>query len=817
MHTYSYSISSIGEILASEDAILRQPEAQITTLAFDSRKLVGPDRVLFFALQGSRDGHVFLEEAYGEGVRSFVVRKGAVDAQLFPDANLLFVSDTLLAMQTLATYHRSRFDIPVIGITGSNGKTIVKEWLYQLLSPDFKIHRSPRSYNSQIGVAISLWQLETSHELALIEVGISQPGEMERLHQMVRPTMGVLTNIGPAHDSGFSSKREKIEEKWKLFDGVGQVVYSPDKVGGAVLHNGKTFTWGKMGAVDLAVESYLKSGEQSTEIRAIYQQNNVSMIVPFTDAASLENAITCWSVMLALGYAHETIATRMLSLLPVGMRLELKKGINNSTVIDDSYSNDIASLTIALDFLKQQNQHGKQTLVLSDFPGIKVSDRDFYNRLLVLLKESGIKRLVTVGPNLAVYQPHFSFLDHLVFQDTEALLKALSGLQFRDETILIKGARSFRFERISRFLTEKQHDTVLEVDLQALETNLKSYKSKLPRGIKLMAMVKAFSYGSGSFEIANVLQFNQVDYLTVAYLDEGVQLRKAGITLPIVVMSPDVYGFESLVNYRLEPEIFSFAVLEAFVAYLEDHEVSGFPIHIKFDTGMHRLGFAPHEAQRLADYLTGITQIRVDSVFSHLVAADASIQDDFTRQQIHEFEKATGVLANALPYPFLKHIANTAAIDRWPEAYFDMVRLGIGLYGIGKANESLPLEQVGTLKTTVSQIRQVPKGDSVGYGRHFVLDSDRTIATVKVGYADGYDRRFGNGVGKMRIRGKTVPTIGHICMDMCMLDVTGLDVAEGDEVTVFGDVAAMAADIGTIPYEILAGISQRVKRIYFYE
>lgn len=815
MHAHPYPIALVSQVLSPATVVLARPDASITTLAFDTRKLVEPAKALFFALQGNRDGHAFLADAYRAGVRNFVVLTGVVSSDAYPEANLLFVSDTLRALQDLAAYHRSQFDIPVIGVTGSNGKTIVKEWLYQLLSPRYRIHRSPKSYNSQLGVALSLWQMDSRHTLAIIEAGISQPGEMASLNRMIRPTLGVLTGIGPAHDAGFASREEKIREKWLLFYGAERVIHSPAHIDGADVASTNHFTWGVDHAADLTIIDRREIGEGATEIRAQYKGQPMAITIPFTDTASMDNAITCWAVMLALGYEGEEIAQGMRGLAPVGMRLELKRGVGNCTVIDDSYSNDMASLVIALDFLKQQNQHEKRSVILSDFPGILTDDTAFYQGLAALLAESGIDRLVTVGPDLASHGGLFKFLNHHAFPDTEALIASLPALAFRDETVLIKGARRYRFERLSRLLTEKLHDTVLEVNLQALEANLKAYKAQLPTHVKLMAMVKAFSYGSGSFEIANILQFNQLDYLTVAYLDEGVQLRRAGISLPIVVMSPDIYAFESLLRHRLEPEIFSFPVLESFVAYLEEREVAAFPIHVKFDTGMHRLGFAPEDAPKLVDYLVSAPQVRVASVFSHLAAAGDSAHDDFTRMQIRSFQQAADTMEAGLPYPFLRHIANTAAIERWPAAYFDMVRLGIGLYGIGRSMASL--SQVGTMKTTISQIRRVPAGESVGYGRQALLETDRTIATVKVGYADGYDRRFGNGVGRMVVRGHEVPTVGNICMDMCMLDITGVDAVEGDEVIVFGDVDAMAELIGTIPYEILAGISQRVKRVYYYE
>lgn len=813
----TYSICQLNDILSSARAILPFPDAQVNTLLYDSRKLSNHEQALFFALKGRRDGHHYIRDAYDGGVRNFVVAGNYEDHTCFPLANFFFVQDTLRALQQLAAFHRKQFDIPVIGITGSNGKTIVKEWLYQLLSPEYTIHRSPKSYNSQLGVALSLWQLEDIHDMAIIEAGISSAGEMEHLRQMISPDIAILTNVGPVHDDGFASWQQKISEKAMLFEGAEKIVYSPKYTGELSLDGQQAFTWGDEGEVDLKVIQMRSLDRNHNEITAVYREETMRIVIPFTDSAARENAVICWAVLLMLGYGHADIAKRMVALQPMKMRLELKKGINNCSVIDDSYSNDIASLSIALEFLKQQQQHTGQTLILSDIPGVGYDEDKIYGKVARLLKENKINRLITVGPVLQKNREKFSFLFHEAFPDTASFLSSLSPHSFENETILIKGARSFLFERISKALVFKTHETVLEINLNALEYNLNSYKSIIPEDVKLMAMVKAFSYGSGSFEIANLLQFNKVDYLAVAYVDEGVDLRKSGITLPIMVMSPDHTSFEALLTHKLEPEIYGFSILESFTAFLNRHNIKNYPIHVKIDTGMHRLGFQQGDIAELAGKLSATDTVQVSTVFSHLVASGEQAHDDFTLHQLRLFGEVTDTLSRGIGYPFLRHIANTAAIARWPQTHLDMVRLGIGLYGVEEGDCTRPLQQVGTLKTTITQIRQVMAGDSVGYGRGAVLAKDSTIATVKIGYADGYDRRFGNGVGQMIVNGSMVSTVGNICMDMCMLDVSDTGAQEGDEVIIFGDIAQMAEKIGTIPYEILAGISQRVKRVYFYE
>ncbi|WP_134090881.1 bifunctional UDP-N-acetylmuramoyl-tripeptide:D-alanyl-D-alanine ligase/alanine racemase [Olivibacter sp. XZL3] len=816
-----YNIKEIADVIGATSIQLVDPAAVINTLAYDSRKITNSRQALFFALVGRRDGHQFLQEAYRSGVRNFVVHAEAFEIADCPHSNWLVVPNTLHALQLLAAYHRRQFDYPVIAITGSNGKTIVKEWLYQLLSPEYEIVRSPKSYNSQLGVPLSLWQMDAQHNLAIIEAGISKVGEMEAIEVMVKPTLGVLTNIGHAHDDGFASIQEKTREKLRLFSVADMVVYNPTYVDATIAVPGRQhFTWTIGEGATLSVDAHWQAKAQRYVLEANVEGQAQRLTVPFTDRASIENLICCWAVMLVMGYEMPVIMSRLQTLLPISMRLELKKGINNCSIIDDSYSNDLSSLLIALDFLKQQRQHPHRTVILSDLPIAAQDTRALYVKIATMLEGKGIDRLVGVGEHLRQQAALFQ-MDAQFFDTTEELLAHLPQLGIQNSTVLIKGSRVFGFERVSRALTLQTHETTLEINLNALEHNLNTYKTLLKPGTKLMVMVKAFSYGSGSFEIANLLQFNKVDYLTVAYVDEGIALRKSGITLPIVVMSPGPETFEQLIAYQLEPEIYSFAELEAFMSSLSPAGPAPYPIHIKVDTGMHRLGFEPDDLSELLTKLKSSDKIIVKSVFSHLAASGSPEHDAFTLEQIGLFDSFTKNLASGLGYHFVRHIANTSAISRFPQAQFDMVRLGIGLYGVSADDyRALPLQSVARLRTGITQIKRIKEGDTVGYNRKGRLNGEGTIATVKIGYADGYSRRFGNGVGKMRIKGHLVPTVGDICMDMCMLDVTGIDVAVGEEVLVMGDELSpeyLAKAIGTIPYEILTGISQRVRRIYYYE
>ncbi|HWV75528.1 MAG TPA: bifunctional UDP-N-acetylmuramoyl-tripeptide:D-alanyl-D-alanine ligase/alanine racemase [Pseudosphingobacterium sp.] len=820
MNDTIYTALDIANIVGAVWKRLVEPTTEIETLSYDSRKLTNHGHALFFALSGRRDGHQYLQDVYKTGVRNFVLNKGAFKEELLTDCNLIVVNDTLEALQQLAAHHRSQFHYPVIAITGSNGKTIVKEWLNQLLSPDYDIVRSPKSFNSQLGVPLSLWQMNNRHNLAIIEAGISKEGEMDTLEAMIKPTIGVFTNLGAAHDEGFSSAKSKASEKMSLFKDAEEVIYSADYLDHHFSIPGKKqFSWSVNGTGDLSVLEIHKQGHLML-LKAIYNKQELNLSIPFTDKASIENAVCCCAVMLALGYTAVTIASRMPRLQRVGMRLELKKGLNNCSIIDDSYSNDMSSLTIALDFLRQQKQYPLRTVILSDIAIHEQDANKIYRQLANLMKDKQIDRLLGVGQHLTKYA-HLFQLDAQFFNSTEELIQSLEQLELKNTTILIKGARVFGFERISKALTLQTHETTLEINLNALEHNLNSYKNLLTKGTKLMVMVKAFSYGSGSFEIANLLQFNKVDYLTVAYADEGITLRNAGIELPIVVMSPGAETFDQMILHRLEPEIYSFSELKSFIKTVGDKEASKYPIHIKLDTGMHRLGFESEDLQELVSLLKATETVFVKSVFSHLAASGDHKHDDFTRHQIDQFIQFTNIFKERLGYDFIRHIANTSAIVRFPEAQLDMVRLGIGLYGVGSdAGNGLFLHPSAQLKTSITQIKHIKVGETIGYNRNGRLDGEGKIATVKIGYADGYNRRLGNGVGKMLINGYEVRTVGDICMDMCMLDITDITAEEGDEVIVIGEhisVESIAKQIDTIPYEVLTGISQRVKRVYYYE
>jgi alanine racemase len=829
MSKSEYSISEITRIVKGELVQESGTNAVVSELVIDSRRLIMPEGSLFFALVSKRnDGHRYIEELYNKGVRNFVVETEPANLLLLYDSNIIKVKNTLFALQALAAAHRRQFGIPVIGITGSNGKTIVKEWLYQLLSESLNIVRSPKSFNSQIGVPLSVWQMRESDNLAIFEAGISEPGEMDHLQPIIQPTIGIFTNIGHAHDENFINRTQKAGEKLKLFTRVQTLVYCIDQkelqegiIKTGLLKNIETFTWSRKTAADLQIIS-VQPEAHFTRLTGIYKKQEINIRIPFTDNASVENSIHCWATMLLMNYDQALISRRMLALQPLAMRLEMKSGTNNCTIINDSYSNDIDSLSIALDFLNQQKQHRKRTVILSDILQSGRSENHLYSEVSELLNLKQIDRLIGIGKGISRQASLFK-MDKEFFASTEAFLDSYSLSSFANESILLKGARIFGFERISESLQQKSHETVLEIDLTALVHNLNYYRSKLDPGVKVMAMVKAFSYGSGSYEIANVLQFHQVDYLTVAYADEGVELRKAGIRLPIMVMNPDEESFDAMLKYQLEPEIYSFRVLKMLDAALSRLSPNSPPvgIHIKIDTGMHRLGFDPGDVEELISQIKGRAKISVKSVFSHLAEAENETGDDFTQRQISLFGRLSERICNEFDYPILRHIANTAAISRFAEARFDMVRLGIGLYGIAPIpEEQEKLQNVSTLYSIISQIKHIPTDETVGYNRRFKAAQETTIAIVPIGYADGLSRSLGNGNGHLKVNGHLAPVVGNVCMDMTMIDITGIDAREGDEVIIFGKdlpITRLASEMGTIPYEILTGISQRVKRVYYQE
>lgn len=795
----TYTIHHIAKIIEADAVIVN--DSVIENLLLDSRKVFAPGSSLFFALQGPRrDGHQFIAELYKRGVMNFVVDQ-QVETNKYPGANFLKVTDSLEALQLLAAHHRQQFSIPVIGITGSNGKTIVKEWLSQLLHHDHTIVRSPKSYNSQIGVPLSVWQINKQHTLAIFEAGISRPGEMEKLQKIIQPTIGVLTNIGEAHSEGFASLQQKETEKRKLFKN-------------AVLP-------GQLLVIDISKQ------KSNTVISAALADQELKIQIPFTDDASVQNAITCWQVMLHLGYRQEVIQERMLLLTPVNMRLELKKGLNHCSIINDSYSADISSLEIALNFLDQQSGNNKKTVILSDFLQSSVADELHYRQVMESLVKHKVNRLIGIGEKITTQlNSHFpkghNGIDIQLFRSTDEFIHQFRSSHFKEEVILVKGARVFAFEKIVQLLELKVHQTVLEINLSAIVHNLKEYQRRLKPSTKIMAMVKAFAYGSGGAEIAGILQYHKVDYLGVAYADEGVELRKAGIALPIMVMNPEENAFEAIVEYNLQPEIYSFELLQSFDLFLQKEGLQQYPIHLEIETGMNRLGFAAEDTGKLADYLLSCPSFKVETIFSHLAASEEKANDDFTLTQYSVFNKATSELEEKLGYSFIKHIANSAAAVRHPDLQLDMVRLGIGLYGVDSAASGLlNLQTVATLKSTIAQLRHLKKGDSVSYNRKGKVEKGSLIATIRIGYADGFPRSLGNGVGKVLIRGKMVPVIGTVCMDMFMSDVTEVPgVNEGDDVIIFGEllpVQSVAEWAGTIPYEIMTGISQRVKRVYFEE
>ena len=819
-----YSIKDIANILESGQ-VLSAPGNVIDQLLTDSRRLVSPASTLFIALQSNRrNGEDFIEEMYKAGVRNFVVTT-SFDSSSFAEGNFIKVNNPLRETQKLAAHHRRKCSFTVIGITGSNGKTIVKEWLYQALNSMYNIVRSPKSYNSQIGVALSIWAISGQHDLGIFEAGISEENEMQYLEEMIRPDIGILTNIGIAHSSGFESKKQKLEEKWKLFENAKVVVCNnlnplvADYI--SKQPSNKLFIWGN-GNVNLQITNIQKQ-ESATIISALYKEKSVEISIPFTDNAAVENAINCWCVLLLLEIDGETISRQMIQLQPVEMRLQLKKGLNNCSIINDSYSNDLSSLRIALDFLVQQSANQPTTVILSDL-GETASTIQEYDKVLEALLQRNVDTFIGIGPRLCSLHPFFKeALPHsFFFPSVEEFIQQFSANRFRDEVILLKGARSFKFERISLLFEQKVHQTVLEVNLTAMIHNLKEYQTYLQPATKVMAMVKAFSYGSGSAEVARILQFQKVDYLSVAYADEAIDLRKAAIHLPIMVMNSEVVTFPTLLEYNLEPELYSFDILKQFNAYLQNEGVEQFPIHLKIDTGMHRLGFETIDTIELAHFLKDNRRLQVKSVFSHLAGSETAEHDSFTHQQVADFTKACDLLNQITGYQFLRHISNSAGIFRHPQYQFDMVRLGIGLYGVDSIGESkLNLQPVAILRSTIAQIRKVKAGQSVGYSRKGQVTSDSLIATIRIGYADGFSRRLGNGVGYVFVNGMKAPVVGNVCMDMIMINVTGIDaVTEGDVVEIFGNnipVQQIARLCDTIPYEIMTGISQRVKREYFEE
>lgn len=818
-----YTISQIAAIIQTQNVVVN--EHTIRHVIIDSRKIVFPNSSIFFALRtNTNNGHNYIKELYNRGVQFFVVDE-AINETAFTNAIFLKVNNSLQALQLLATYHRKQFNIPVIAITGSNGKTIVKEWLYQLLQQEYNIIRSPRSYNSQIGVPLSILEMQAEHTLAIFEAGISTVNEMGKLANIIQPTITVFTNLGDAHNEGFSSTFEKLQEKLLLTHHTQISIYNTDTEGIANINFNTQlhFTWSKQHNALVKITS-IATNLNTTVIAFTYQQIQHQITIPFADKASIENAITCLCCMLALNYNINTIASRMLNLQPVDMRMQLKKGINGCYIVNDSYSNDYLSLQIALHYIKQQAGNNAVTVILSDFlQQNNYTNTHFYKDIIELLIANNVTKFIAIGVQLNAHKHLFKqYLPNSFFYvSTQQFLKE-HAVAFKNEYILLKGARVFEFELIDKQLQQQVHNTVLEVNLTAIVHNLKAYQKHLQPGVMFMAMVKAFSYGSGTVEIARALAFHKTNYLAVAYTDEGVELRKAGIELPIMVMNADESGFDLLLNYNLEPEIYSFNILHQFIKFLKHQAINHYPVHIKLNTGMNRLGFDVNEVEELSNIINESKCIYVKSVFSHLTSSENHLHDNLTTEQANSFIKACNTLQQKIGYQFIQHIANSAAIIRHPQFQFNMVRLGIGLYGVDDANNHLlHLQTVATLKTTIAQLRKLKKGDTVGYNRVGVVNKDSLIATIRIGYADGFSRRLSNGIGKVFINGFLAPTIGNVCMDMTMIDVTHIpNVKEGDIVEIFGSnlpVQQVAKWCNTISYEILTSVSQRVKRVYIEE
>lgn len=822
----AYTGRQIEKIIAA-NLISNDPDSIIIKdILIDSRRLISSKKTMFFALSSKKnDGHNYINELYNKGVRAFVVRND-FNTTKYDDASFFKVKNTIEALQSLTAYHRSQFQLPIIGITGSNGKTVIKEWLFQLMNFDRKIVRSPKSYNSQIGVPLSVWQLDKTHELGVFEAGISEPEEMEKLQRIILPEIGIFTNIGQAHDENFINTAQKTGEKLNLFKKVKTLIYNSDhkEVKGAIIRSGileniSTFSWGKDDSNDLIITKS-EVLEDSTTIYGFYSDKEISIEIPMTDAASIENACHCWSTMILLGYSNEVISSRMKLLGPVAMRLELKEGVNNCTIINDAYNSDFNSFSIALNFLNQQNQHKNKVVILSDIMQSGQNSIDLYTNVADLLEKTNVSQFIGIGNDVSSQRDKFSD-NSLFYNSTDEFINNYPFANFSNQTILLKGARTFEFERLSKILQQKAHETVLEINLDTLVNNLNYFKEKVKPGTKIMAMVKAFSYGTGSFEIANTLNFHNIDYLSVAYADEGIELRKAGINLPIMVMSPEEHAFDSMIRHQLEPEIFSFRtldLLETAISKTALPQNKPVKIHVKIDTGMKRLGFAPDEVDEFIGRIKDNHLIYAQSVFSHLAGSDNPQLDDFTRNQIQIFNGIKEKFKVSIENEVLFHIANSAAAIRFPESHMDMIRPGIGLYGIMENNDKL--KEVLSLRSVISQIKTVKKGESVSYNRSWIAEKDTRIGIVSIGYADGILRSLGNGNSNLWISGKPAPIIGDICMDMCMVNLEGVDAQENDDVIVFNNehsVNKLAKAANTIPYELLSRISRRVKRVYYHE
>lgn len=802
-----------------------RPDIEISELLYDSRQLGFNEGIAFFAIAGiNHDGHIYVKSLFEKGVKVFIVQRMPEAEAEFEGAAFILVTDTIIALQLVATYARNLFTGTVIAITGSAGKTIVKEWLSEVLSLTQPVVRSPKSYNSQIGVPLSIWKLDNKYTIAVIEAGISLPGEMVRLERVVRPQIGVITNIGDAHQENFKDLESKIREKLVLFKDVSVLVYCRDhqKIHDAIMQDENIrskvlIDWSFENRSSVVYANRVVSSFKKTTLKILYKGTELTFEIPFGDRASAENAMSVIAVCLLKELDPNIIKKGLAELTSVAMRMELKTGINNCLLIEDYYNSDPGSLSMALDYLKSQ-PGTKLTLILSDFMQSGRSEKELYAEVAGIIRRMGISRVIGVGKSLSAYYYLFEQRGQFYY-NTDDFIHNFNPEDFRDETILIKGARIFEFEKIGLLLEQQTHQTVLEINLDAIAHNLNEFRRQVKPGTRIMAMVKAFAYGAGPAEIAGLLEYHRVDYLGVAYADEGVALRDAGITVPIMVMNPDSSAFEVMIKYNLEPELYSLESYDDFETIASRHGLDGYPVHIKIDTGMHRLGFMPADIIKLTERIKKSQNTRIISVFSHLAASEDPASDDFTRKQVEVLNKTSELIRSATGYPFMKHILNSSGIVRFPEYQFDMVRPGIGIYGVGKI-KGVKLKPAGRFKTRISQVKLVPAGEPVGYNCADVSARDRYIAILPVGYADGLNRKLGNSKGNLYISGTMVPIIGNVCMDMCMADVSGMNVGAGTEAEIFGNhinVSELADICETIPYEILTSIPQRVKRIFYRE
>lgn len=822
-----YTVEQIKNILKAEGR-LAVPDSKVTRLLTDSRSLSFPEETLFFAIRTKHgDGHEYIRELYNKGVKNFVVNDDAAFNDI-ADVNYIMTDDSIAALQTIAMRHRSQFDIPIVGITGSDGKTIVKEWLYQLTAGDYTVTRSPRSYNSQVGVPLSVWKLDKESTLGIFEAGISQCHEMGKLQQIIKPTIGIITNISGAHQENFTSLQQKCSEKLLLLSECDIIIYNADDpiLSGCIEHSAlpsREIAWSRTdNERPLYIESVTKE-ENGTVIKYSYLTIEGSYRIPFIDNASIEDSINCLAAALYLGISPETIAGRMAQLEPIAMRLEVKEGKRGCMIINDSYNSDTASLDIALDFMERRckTMPGlKRTLILADIKQSGESAVSLYRNVIECLKEHRIEKFIGIGQDITSQAEQFGAtgMECHFFADTEELLASPIVKKLQNECVLVKGSRSFHFEDVTEMLEKKVHQTILEVNLNALRDNLNYYRNSLAAGTKTVCMVKAGAYGAGALEVGRTLQECNIDYLAVAVADEGAELRKEGITTGIIVMNPELSSFGTLFDNKLEPEVYGFGMLRALIEAARREGVTDFPVHIKVDTGMHRLGFLPDEIPALVEILKHQDSLTPRSIFSHFAGSDSPLFDDFSRQQQALFDSAANTLQEAFSHKILRHICNSAGTERFESARYDMVRLGIGLYGVSPIEENPNLHPISTLKTIILQIRDVPADETVGYSRKGVLKRDSRIAALPIGYADGLNRKLGNGKGYCIVNGKKAPYIGNICMDVCMIDVTDIECKEGDTVEIFGPnlpVTQVAEWLETIPYEVLTSVSVRIKRVYY--